>query len=463
MIIKGNLRVFLGAVALLSAVTCLSLTVPCQAQQTQQSSSAAATRREVWRKSMKEAPPSEKGCFKASYPSTTWQEAACAPPPSVHSLPPRVAGPDVVGNGYDFAASASGAISSATGSFPVVVGLESANSYSLQLNTNFFNASACSGAANPSACRGWVQFVFNESTLQVYLEYTLINWGSTHCPAGWGNYTLQSEINCYINTTAVGVPDQPLSYLPYMELTGKTSGGSNTAILSTLDGNVSAVVQDGLLGDNLTEYWDEAEFNVFGDDNDAEVNFNPGTAFVVQTSVNNGTTHAPVCVGPKNGGTTGETNNLSLVPASAPLCCPYSGSAPSIQFLEGNLTGATATCGVSALQPTFPQQTTSLSDFSWTQQSDPTFSVQVNAQQGGYAYNGSVTFSYKPEYSGSWTTICTTSVNPYGVTSCQNDVHTETSQIYTIQASYSGSSNFGSSLTQSTAVGSGAGYFGPPE
>jgi hypothetical protein len=197
---------------------------------------------------------------------------------------------------------------------------------------------------------GWVQFVFNQSIWQVYREYTLINWGSTNCPAGWSYYPYGSNFNCYINVGTVGVTSQPLANLPYMELTGEAAGETDTVILSTQDGIFSSEVQDSPFGDDLAQYWDEAEFNVFGDDNYAEVNFNSGTTFVVQTSVNNGTTVAPQYF---LGGTTGETNNLSLVPQSSPLACAYGGTTPNIQFMESNASGATATCGANGLEGNF--------------------------------------------------------------------------------------------------------------
>ena len=79
--------------------------------------------------------------------------------------------PDTVGNGNDFSAQVSGSnplppISSAIGSFDSVTGVESetdlgkANIFSLQLNTNTFNTSSCSGGA----CVGWQQFVFSNSS-----------------------------------------------------------------------------------------------------------------------------------------------------------------------------------------------------------------------------------------------------------------------------------------------------------
>ena len=96
----------------------------------------------------------------------------------------------------------------------------------------------------------------------------------------------------------------------------------------------------------LEQGWTEAEFNVFGNGNGSQVNFNTGTTFAVQTSMYNGTSFTPSCT---QTSLTGEANNLSLSPSSSPACCPYSGYEPGIQFVESNASGATATCGSNGL------------------------------------------------------------------------------------------------------------------
>jgi hypothetical protein len=193
---------------------------------------------------------------------------------------------------------------------------------------------------------GWIQFLFKENTQGVYLEYTFIDWGPTGstCPSGRSSYASGSEVDCYMNTVATSVPSQPLSNLPLLELTGEVSGDSSSAILSTPDGVLSAVASV-VFGDALAQNWDEVEFNVFGDDNGNEVSVNSGTTFVVQTSVENGTTAAPTTL-PPGGGTTGETNNLTL----ATPACAYGGATPKIQFMETNATGATVSCGAEGIE-----------------------------------------------------------------------------------------------------------------
>src|SRR5262245_13752585 len=109
---------------------------------------------DAWRKAMVRVPLPKKGCFRASYPATEWQEVACAKPPDRLYQPGR---PYSVGSGIDFEAEVAGLMSSATGSFDSVdVTSENDNgspdSYSLQLNSSFFTSPACSGASNPNNC-----------------------------------------------------------------------------------------------------------------------------------------------------------------------------------------------------------------------------------------------------------------------------------------------------------------------
>ncbi len=146
---------------------------------------------QTWRKEMVRVPHPKKGCFMSSYPSMEWQEVPCIPA-SKRPYPPR---PQVGGDTPDFEARVQGTISSAAGSFENVAGVTTEtgtggeNSYSLQLNTNWFHTTACRGAADPLGCRGWQQFVYANPgppflSGAVFISYWLIGWGTT-CPDGW--------------------------------------------------------------------------------------------------------------------------------------------------------------------------------------------------------------------------------------------------------------------------------------
>ncbi len=323
--------------------------------------------REAWRESMSRSPLPGKGCFKASYPNTDWQEVPCTTPLSF-PLPRMRAGgtnPNTVGGGgsNDFAAqAASGFISMAEGSFMSVTpgitetgtdphtGKTAANAFTLQLNTNTFTTPACSGATQPM-CMGWQQFVFENdgngsATAIAFIQYWLESYGPT-CPTGWSPGGRLAPDDCYRNTNGVGsIPVQTMADLAQISLTGAASlGGMDTLTLMTPTGDLTAMATDSLLG--LAQHWQTAEFNIFGDGNSTEANFSSGATIVVKVSVDSHTTDAPTCVAESF---TGETNNLTLVPAAPLGCCPYGGASPAIEFLESNAASPAATCFSSGLQ-----------------------------------------------------------------------------------------------------------------
>jgi len=164
--------------------------------------SQASAAHKAWRESMSRTPKPKKGCYKATYPNTQWQEVPCTTAPQRPYPPARGRRPDTVGNGTDLAVRASGySITAAQGSFDNVTGVTSEtgttygigcsnpvsnipNTFSLQLNTNFFGTSVCNGVAG---CRGWQQFIFSNAGY-VLMQYWLINYISPPvnptCPAG---------------------------------------------------------------------------------------------------------------------------------------------------------------------------------------------------------------------------------------------------------------------------------------
>ena len=355
--------VHLALICLLAFACLLQTSEAQQSQPSAQQPDHAA--REAWRRSMKKTPLPKHGCFTVKYPSTQWQEQACTKAPNIPVIPKHGAGPQTVGNSNDFVAEVtSGLISSSEGSFPNAGGFTSesgyinnappayTNSFSLQLNSNVFsNPSLCSGATDPSQCLGWQQFLFTEgdsSNGYVYMEYWLLNYG-VNCPSNWQSVNVGGEMDCWINSSSVSVPPLQAIYVSGTTLSGSTASGIDTVILGSSSGDtLYSFGQESVLG--LDQNWTEAEFNVLGDGGGGEANFNNSSTFLLQTSVTNGTTNAPLCLGPQGAGTTAETNNLSLIPQSAPVCCPYGGSSPSIQFLESNVSGATATCGAAGLE-----------------------------------------------------------------------------------------------------------------
>jgi hypothetical protein len=289
---------------------------------------------EAWRKSMVATPRPPTGCFTASYPDTQWQEVPCTTAPD-RPYPPKSGPPsETVGNGTDYSAEVTGSISEAEGSFVSVTGVTSesgagiANAYSLQLNTQFFTTTTCSGAANPSACRGWEQFVFSNSPPSAgaaFIQYWLLDY-ATKCPSGWNKF----QSSCYINSTqAASVPAQKIHTLGELTVTGTAAAGSAEDSIVLAVGSTLYTAKGNNYFPDLGQNWQAAEFNVFGDGGGSEAVFNSGSTIVVMTSVNNGTTSAPSAV---EEGFTGETNNLTLT--GTPVVS--GGTSPSIEFTESN-------------------------------------------------------------------------------------------------------------------------------
>jgi hypothetical protein len=344
--------------------------------QTKEATQAKSPERETWRKAMVRTALPKKGCFHASYPEKEWREVACVTPPPQRFRPQTTGagnkGPaSTVGGDYtnDWAAQVSGSlISSAEGSFnSVTPGISEAsgpaggssgttsNSFSLQLNTNFFTNSLtttlCAGAKNPSMCQGWEQFVFSNNnpppycSACVFVQYWLYPYGGATCPTGW-----QPDAgDCYSGSLGTPVALATVGDLSTMTMTGQISGGMDTA---TLDGSsgLSAIGTDSTLDLDLS--WTAAEFNVFGNGGGDEAYFStsPGSTIVVKTTVDDGTTNAPTCWAQSF---TGESNNLDLADikgTSNLVCCPYGSPSPTIEFMETNATPPhSAVCGPTAL------------------------------------------------------------------------------------------------------------------
>jgi hypothetical protein len=295
-----------------------------------------------WRKGMARVPLPRKGCFTSSYPSAEWQEVPCTTAPARPYPPARGPRPETVGNGNDVSAQVTGLISEAIGSFDSVTGVTSVtdpdgiSGFSLQLNSNFFTTSTCNGAAIPSACQGWQQFVYSNSGF-AFIQYWLIKYNTT-CPAGWNALSFSGEIDCWTNgSNSVAVPVQTIANLVNLSLTGQANaGGTDTIIMATGSNLYSAQNQDNVV--NLAQGWQAAEFNIVGDCCGTQAIFNSGSTIIVRTSVNSGSPNAPSCLGQ---GFSGETNNLFFVQASS---VPPTESLAAVVFTQSSATSTTSPC-----------------------------------------------------------------------------------------------------------------------
>jgi hypothetical protein len=303
------------------------------------------------------------GCYTATYPERQWREVPCKTPPNKPYFP-RAGGmtrlETVGGSGPDFSAVVAGNITQADGSFDSVTGVTATPAYSLQLNTDFFPTSTCSGSPNAN-CLGWEQFVY-ESDGTGFIQYWLINYGptGTMCPMprgascngngvfsdGWCPFTIGTSANplyCAVNAVAgVPAPATPATSLAQGDgvngAAAGVSGAANDAVTVTIGGTVNSAPGNNYFPD-LGSQWKEVEFNVFGNGGGSQAVFNSGASAVVRIGVvTNGTT-----VGCDQRSFTAESSNLTLqnVP---PTASP--GALPALVFGESNPapTGGPADC-----------------------------------------------------------------------------------------------------------------------
>lgn len=318
----------------------------------EQLSPEEAKKRKDWALSMHKKAVPKKGCFTATYPSLQWREVACVAPP-----PPNVRF-NVGGTYGDYAAvralPLTNLISSATGSFPTVTGVKTetdsisnfADAYTLQLNTNnFFTTTSvspvCPTAVPPNQCRGFQQFIFENTNGKIFMEYFLNIPGAVSCPAGWTPVasSFPGYTGCTVFSPAVLIGSQPITNLQSLSLTGTaTAGGNDTVFLGT-GSMMAAVNTDSVL--NVASGWVAAEFNVFGACCSSTANFNSNSTITVNTTIHYGGTAAPGCIMTSY---TGETNNLSLVGAPVLGIQP----SPAIEFIESNKPGGAPACAAAA-------------------------------------------------------------------------------------------------------------------
>jgi hypothetical protein len=383
--------------AIVSAVALICLTaamVPAAAQNlqpvgpvqvttmTSASTAAMATDPEAaartsWRAAIKNSPAPGKGCFHMSYPSVDWESVDCKiAKPRAHPVPvnPTLGAPGA-GNGSDYVASVQGQgrlinfaagkffisnVTSETGIAPCPgcgTGSRS-NEYSLQLNTNnkdyitnsFIRTAACGDYYD---CHVWQQFMYAPDYNQLgeaalFMQYWLYNW-TGNCPRGYWSVPDGGvgTSTCYKNSALAALPDIPVTDLGDVILTAFAGNGGDDSV-ALIYGNDSWAVtaSDSVL--DIASVWTQAEFNVVGDMNVTQANFNRGSQITVLLEIADGSSApAPTCQNLE--GTTGETNNMTLGACSTgamgnPIvlggcgnqdnCVPLYLNGPYIEFTE---------------------------------------------------------------------------------------------------------------------------------
>ncbi len=295
----------------------------------------------TWQEAIANLPLPGEGCFTASYPALAWQATRCKVAPEVPMEPAgNLSAPNTplavkpVGNGNDYSAVVTGPITKATGSFADVSpgitekgqyddsGPNLANTFSLQLNTQFFSGSpACSGSSNPAKCLAWQQFVYDTHSNTVFMQYWLIGY-SAKCPSHWFTY----ESDCYTNSPASSFAGGNLTAAELA--TAKLSGFANLSSTDEVElsnGSQASSVDNSDSVLDLAKSWNTTEFDVFGDAGGGQAKFGKKTTFEAQTALSSSSLAAPECV---KEGFTGETNNLKLTgtPVLGTVATPTMGS-----------------------------------------------------------------------------------------------------------------------------------------
>lgn len=311
-----------------------------------------------WRADIARVRQPGSGCYHASYPVLQWHAAKCVAAPKIPLVPvprSRSAGngaPEIVGDGTDYSAVVSGLISRGIGTFtnvssgitekglPGGSGSQTANAFSLQLNSQFFTGSpACSKSGNPSGCQAWQQFVYtyeSHTTGEVFMQYWLINYDA-RCPSGWFSFSS----DCYTNSNASTVSTVTAAQLATVSLTGSAaSGGQDSVSLAVGSGHATSVTNSDSKID-LAAFWNTTEWGVYGDGGGSEANFGASSTLEAQTVLTATSNSAPTCV---QEGFTGETNNLKLTST------PALGSEPSptMATKQTNGSSGTASCAVAS-------------------------------------------------------------------------------------------------------------------
>jgi len=308
--------------------------------------------RKSWREKIRNTlPPKAGACYHASYPNNIWKEVTCVTAPNrpfaqwlpsagkIESIKAAASGQaQTVGNSVDYVAKVPSLMYLAVGQFSAISGVtsetgyEGANDYTLQLNSNFMSSPACSGH---SGCLAWQQFVYSSGEQALFIQYWLLDYGT--CPSGWNTY----GSNCWKNSSAVQVPTIPVTELINVDLWAGTSSANDWIQLTTGNYYPSAgtdsysfTTPNSVL--DLVAGWNESEFNIFGDGGGSAANFNSGSSIGVRIQLlePGSTQTAPTCV--PNAGTTGETNNLTLVGGCATGVGAAGSTNPYISFTESN-------------------------------------------------------------------------------------------------------------------------------
>ncbi len=313
---------------------------------------ASKVERENWRKTIAATPRPATGCFQARYPETKWRAVPCDYSPRKLRLPNGggIRLETVGGSNGDMTAQVPGGITQSEGSFDSVSttgesdSIVGAGKYSLQLNTEFFNTSLCTGAG--ANCKGWAQFIFDDDG-STSIQYWMIKIGApgASCPTphhtgtcapnsvytdGWCPFTISGFGYCAVNSPVAHASAVSPTALASVVLQGNAHVGTVSESATAFVSGIATTAPGGNYFPDLGSNWHEAEFNVFGHGNSSVANFDPNTTLVARVGVDSGVSVGPGC---DLRSFTAETNNLSIINTTS---TPAHNGHPSLIFTESN-------------------------------------------------------------------------------------------------------------------------------
>lgn len=300
-------------------------------------------------------PPSKPGCYTLTYPSQTWSEIQCLkasdmPPRGRTSIDVMASRRVFAGNGTDWFGdvTATGSkIQKVEAGFYAVDGVtweydphdSRYNSYTLQINSNSFHSPASGSYSN---CSAWQQYVYSSNWWQAaWIEYWLFNYppaGNNGCPSPM---TQWDSTTCHGFGSLVSAPLVPIGDLSALTFYASAKDPEFDNALDEVwlyyNGTYYADVESATVL-SLYQGWTAEEFNVVGDMNGSEAEFNSGVtlaplALITPTPFPTGTWLS--CSSTAPGIATGETNNLTLGSCS-PSSSSCAGTCGSIYFTESH-------------------------------------------------------------------------------------------------------------------------------
>jgi len=299
-----------------------------------------------WRQTMLSRRPTTPGCFQSRYPAMAWKVVACIMGGHDARLafprsPPRPLDEDLAGNQT---ALSSGNITGAIGKLSQSGVTEAAgrglrNSFSIQLNTNYFDSPYCRNHPN---CIAIEQFVVDSNG---YMEIQLWLFGylskeSERCPdSSWQIYensTITAYLaSCYktpaITSENIDLPVHVFNQLNNIIMSASASKAGKDVFVMELNGVLTLITLPSGMRFGLFGRWTDVDFNVYGESND-EVVFNPGAKLEVEVALIDGAPEPPKCRPRGLNGGTGETSNLKAGPCTS---FPARGGIPhGIRFSE---------------------------------------------------------------------------------------------------------------------------------